>query len=339
MDIAARAIGRNVEIWGRNAIVGTALEELYAYDQPLSWPVILAAAAKLDVTSTSTADQASVGKGTATMTVANPAVVTLNSHALITGDEVKFTTDGALPTGLVASKIYYAVVINANTFSLCPTLADAVAGTNKIVTTGTQSGTHTLFGPLTGARKVVVFGLDSNYRILTEEVSLNGQTIVTTANAFLRVFGAEVTNCGSGLVNAGDIHMVKTGTGGTYTTGAPGTLTSAICKVLTGYGSSGNGIYTVPAGKIATLKGLLLTARAQACTFQIATQRFGDLTDNSLHVDFPIEVAVNSTSYISAEQINMKHDWGEKTDIRLRVLAAAASGIASGMMILEVTDK
>jgi len=339
MDIMARAIGRNVEIWGRNAIVGTALEELYAYDQPLSWPVILAAAAKLDITSTSANDQASVSKGAATMTIAAPAVVTLNSHALITGDEVKFTTDGALPTGLVASKIYFARVLTVNTLSLCPTLADAAAGTNLITTSGTQSGTHTLFGPLSGARKVIVFGIGADYKILTEEVSLNGQTIVTTANSFLRVFGAEVSNCGSGLVNAGDIHMVKTGTGGTYTTGAPGTLTSAICKVLTGYGSSGNGIYTVPAGKIATLKGLLLTARAQACTFQVVSQRFGDLLDNSLHVDFPVEVAVNSTSYISAEQINMKHDWGEKTDIRLRVLAAAASGVASGMMILEVTDR
>lgn len=339
MNIVSRAIGRNVEIWGRNAVVGTSFEEMYAYDQALSWPAILPTAAKLDITSSSTADQASVSKGAATMTIAAPCVVTLSSHALITGDEVKFTTDGALPTGLVASRIYYAKVIDANTFNLCATQAAAVAGTGLITTTGTQSGTHTLFGPLTGARKVIVFGLGSDYRILTEEVRLNGQTIVTTVNSFLRVFGAEVSNCGSGLVNAGDIHMVKTGTGGTYTTGAPGTLTSAICKVLAGYGTSGNGIYTVPLGKIATLKGLLLTARGQACTFQIASQRFGDLTDNSLHVDFPVEVAVNCTTFINAKDLGLTHDWGEKTDIRLRVLAAAASGIASGMMILEVTDR
>lgn len=45
MDIASRFIGRNVAVWGRNATVGTSLEELYAYDQPLSWPAILPAAA------------------------------------------------------------------------------------------------------------------------------------------------------------------------------------------------------------------------------------------------------------------------------------------------------
>lgn len=336
MDIAARFIGRDVSVWGRNAVVGTSLEELYAYDQALSWPAILPTAAKLDITSSSTADDFSISKGTATMTIAAPCVVTLNSHGLVSGDAVSFTTDGALPTGLTASAIYYAYVINANTFSLAATQADAVAGMNLITTTGTQSGTHTLYGPGTGANLLTVFGLDGNYKILVEEVQLDGQTKVTTTNSFLRVFGAEVTRAGTGMVNAGDIHIVKTGTGGTYTTGVPGTLTSALCKVLIGYGASGNGIYTVPAGKTATLKGLLLTARAQACTFQVVCQSLANPSDNALHVAFPVEVAVNSTSYISAADIGLKIDFKEKTDIRLRVLAAGASGVATGMMILEV---
>lgn len=337
MDIASRFIGRDVAVWGRNAVVGNgAFEELYAYDQPLSWPAILPSAAKLDISSSSTADDYSVSKGTVTLTVATPCVLTLNSHGLVSGDAVSITTTGALPTGLTASQVYYAHVLTANTFSLAATIADAVAGTNLIATSGTQSGTHTLFGPGSGANILTVFGLDGNYKILTEDVRLDGQTIVTTTNSFLRVFGAEVIRSGTGLVNAGDIHIVKTGTGGTYTGGVPGTLTSALCKVLAGYGASGNGIFTVPAGKTATLKGLLLTARAQACTFQVACQSFGDPTDNSLHVAFPVEVATNSTSYISASDIGMKVDFKEKTDIRLRVIAAAASGIATGMMILEV---
>lgn len=336
MDIASRFIGRDVSVWGRNAVVGTSLEELYAYDQALSWPAILPTAAKLDITSSSTADDFSVSKGTATMTIAAPAVVTLSSHGLISGDPVSFTTTGALPTGLVASTVYYAYVLNANTFSVAASQADAYAGTNLITTTGTQSGTHTLFGPGTGASLLAVFGLDGNYKILVEEVQLNGQTVVTTTNSFLRVFGAEVTRSASGLVNAGDIHIVKTGTGGTYSGGVPGTLTSAICKVLAGYGASGNGIFTVPAGKTATLKGLLLTARAQACTFQVVSQSLANPADNSLHVAFPVEVNTSASTYVSAEEIGMKVDFKEKTDIRLRVLAAGASGIATGMMILEV---
>jgi len=338
MDMMARVMGRDVSVWGRNAVVGNAAtgEELYAYDQALSWPAILAAAAKLDISGASAQDAFFVSKGTATMTIAAPCVVSLTTHTLATGEQVKFTTDGALPTGITASQTYYAKVINANTFNIHATRADAIAGTNPITTTGTQSGTHTLFIPGTGANVLQVFGLDGSFNLQYEEVLLNGQTIVTTTKDFLRVFGAEVTRTGSGKVNAGNIHIVKTGTGGTYTAGVPGTLTSALCLVLAGWGSSQNGMYTVPAGRTATLKGLILNARAQACTFWLVSQRLADQEDNSLHVEFPVEVNVTNGVLMTPEQLGVKLSWGEKTDVRLRVFAAAASGIATGTIILEV---
>lgn len=83
-------------------------------------------------------------KGTATISIASPGVVTLATHGLITGDRVHLTTDGALPTGLTASTDYWVIYNDANTFWLATTLANAVAGT-KINTSGTQSGTHTLY--------------------------------------------------------------------------------------------------------------------------------------------------------------------------------------------------
>lgn len=82
--------------------------------------------------------------GTFATTIATPAVVTRNAHGLSTGDSVYLTTTGALPTGLVANTVYYAVRIDANTFNLSTTRANAYAGT-KIATTGTQSGIHTVF--------------------------------------------------------------------------------------------------------------------------------------------------------------------------------------------------
>lgn len=81
--------------------------------------------------------------GTFTVSIATPAVVTLNNHGLETGDSVYLTTTGALPTGLSANTIYYVVKIDANTFNLATTFANANAGT-KIATSGTQSGVHTL---------------------------------------------------------------------------------------------------------------------------------------------------------------------------------------------------
>lgn len=81
--------------------------------------------------------------GTFTVTIATPAVVTLNAHALQTGDAVFLTTTGALPTGLAINTLYYAIRIDANTFNLATSRANAYAAT-KIATSGTQSGVHSL---------------------------------------------------------------------------------------------------------------------------------------------------------------------------------------------------
>jgi microcystin-dependent protein len=81
--------------------------------------------------------------GTFTVTIAAPAVVSLTAHGFITGDAVYLTTTGALPTGLVANTLYYIVRVDANSFNLATSLANAIAGT-KITTTGSQSGTHTI---------------------------------------------------------------------------------------------------------------------------------------------------------------------------------------------------
>lgn len=81
--------------------------------------------------------------GTFTITIAAPGVGTLTTHGLNTGDPIYLTTTGALPTGLSINTIYYVIWVDANTFRLATTFANANAGT-AITTTGTQSGTHTI---------------------------------------------------------------------------------------------------------------------------------------------------------------------------------------------------
>jgi microcystin-dependent protein len=81
--------------------------------------------------------------GTATMTIAAPGVVTMAAHGLVTGDQIYFTTTGALPTGVTANTLYYVVFVSSSTFNLATSRANAIAGT-KITTTGSQSGVHTL---------------------------------------------------------------------------------------------------------------------------------------------------------------------------------------------------
>jgi len=220
--------------FGRNATVGTTIEELISYDVAMDWNSILASAAAMDVSSSSA--------------------------------------------------------------------ADAAAGT--------------------GAQKVRLFGVDTNYAYVTEDITMNGQTKVTGTQTFLRVFGAEVVQSGSGKTNAGDVHVVKTGTGGTYTAGVPGTLTSAVTKMLTGWGSSSNGMFTTPASQKWELSEILVSARAQAVTILVQVQDFAN--ENSLKTVFPLEVAAGGTETFKPEIVI-----SEKCDVRFRALAAGASGIVS----------
>ncbi len=76
--------------------------------------------------------------GTATMTVASPAVVTLSNHGLSLGEQVRFTTTASLPTGILPGAAYYVSTLATNTFQI----ATLPAG-SSINTSGTQSGTHT----------------------------------------------------------------------------------------------------------------------------------------------------------------------------------------------------
>lgn len=89
--------------------------------------------------------QAPISLGTATITIAAPGVVTRASHGLATGQIVYFTTTGALPTGITATTgRYWVIVLTSSTFRLATSQANALAGT-AITTSGTQSGTHTVF--------------------------------------------------------------------------------------------------------------------------------------------------------------------------------------------------
>lgn len=80
--------------------------------------------------------------GTVTITLASPGVCTIVSHGLATGDAIYLTTTGALPTGLSANTRYWVIKVNADTFQLATSLANALAGTG-INTSGSQSGVHT----------------------------------------------------------------------------------------------------------------------------------------------------------------------------------------------------
>jgi len=76
---------------------------------------------------------------TGTISIANPAIVTCNSHGLSNNQRINFTTTGTLPGGLTVGTNYYVDYIDTNTFHVT-----ATPDGDNIETTGTQTGTHTL---------------------------------------------------------------------------------------------------------------------------------------------------------------------------------------------------
>jgi len=97
---------------------------------------------------TSTAAAYDGTSATVTITIASPGVFTWANHGLVAGSAVKFTTSsgGALPTGLTANTTYYVAQdtnLTINTFAVSDTQAHAIAGSNQINTSVSQSGTQT----------------------------------------------------------------------------------------------------------------------------------------------------------------------------------------------------
>ena len=122
---AAVAVGENVYVtWSG----GTGVTGLY--------PVT---ALDTDTTGTAVTIDLAYRSATATITIAAPGVVTWTDHGLSVNDTIRFTTTGALPTGLAINTTYYVkTVLSPNTFTV-----SASAGGAAITTSGTQSGVQT----------------------------------------------------------------------------------------------------------------------------------------------------------------------------------------------------
>ena len=91
-----------------------------------------------------------------------------------------------------------------------------------------------------GVKSVRIFGLDANYKIVEEDITMNGQTGVTISTDLLRIYRMyALAPVGSEGDNAGDIWA---GTG-TITTGVPAVKYAGI---LASHGQTLMAIYTIP---------------------------------------------------------------------------------------------
>lgn len=80
--------------------------------------------------------------GTATVSIASPAVISWPTTAPAAGTPFYLTTTGALPTGLTAKKLYYTLAPSGTSSNYAATPGGAAVNTS-----GSQSGVHTIVAP------------------------------------------------------------------------------------------------------------------------------------------------------------------------------------------------
>ena len=186
----------------------------------------------------------------------------------------------------------------------------------------------------TAARTVRIVGLGADGKIATEVVTLTGQTIVTTTTLWTDVFGADViSHGGTTSGNLGDIYMVKTGTGGSYTGGVPGTLTGAILKILASWNTEMLGHYTVPLDAPRyRIRSLDASAYAQSVVLLVGLRGAGGV-DKAIHLHDVFGIGSAGQILIEYDGRGLVLEPGET--ISLRAQAASPNATVQATVCLE----
>jgi predicted secreted protein len=126
------------------------------------------------------------GAVTKTVTVSG-STWTSASHGYLTGQAIRLTTTGTLPTGFVGGKTYWLNRASANTFTLHLTPAAAAAGSGAISASDAGTGTHTAGGTSTftftaACSNFTVGDINANERLSgSVQFSATGATTVAPA--------------------------------------------------------------------------------------------------------------------------------------------------------------
>jgi hypothetical protein len=127
---------------------------------------------------------------------------------------------------------------------------------------------------------VLITGLDNDYKVITETITLNGTSPVSSTKKFLRINDAHTSGNG---VNIGNIIFKFANASGIV-----------VDEIYAGYGQNTTGIYTIPDG----MTGYLYTGDATTNRNKDTTIVFRiRLPDGSLRVAHIAEVGAGSYRY------------------------------------------
>lgn len=185
-----------------------------------------------------------------------------------------------------------------------------------------------------GARTVFIEGLDNNFDVISETITLNGQTQVQTVNSYRAVNTFRVTTAGTSLSNVGDIYIAGlSGATGGVPTGAPADNSKQIQSVIAaGFGSQQQAIYTVPKGKTLLLDRLHLGSTGTGDVITSGIRRTGSLLFIVGHT-----VISDATTEINLITANIVSE-GVTFSLGARRLGGSGSGPVSGVFYAKLVS-
>lgn len=134
-----------------------------------------------------------------------------------------------------------------------------------------------------GAEKVTITGI-LNGAVVSQEVTLNGQTGVDTTQTFDWINSVEVTEAGSSGVNAGDIHVSLDGQA--LTAGVPNDNIHA--TIPAGEGAAPVGSYRIPIGYQAyIIRGDIANAGGETGSIRLFRRPVGGIKKVDMRHDLP----------------------------------------------------
>ena len=178
----------------------------------------------------------------------------------------------------------------------------------------------------TGARTVELQGLDSSWNVLTETVTMNGTSAVTTTGSFLRIFRARVVTAGSSGRNEGTITIRDQDT-------------STTRALITNGATDGNGqtlmaVYTIPAGKT----GYIININVSSAKDQEQTYRLMSRDNTVANAAWNVKEFLTGRGGFSDWKKYAINKATEKTDLDFQVISNSTSAAAGGFELILIDN-
>ena len=165
---------------------------------------------------------------------------------------------------------------------------------------------------------VLINGLDSNFKPISEILSLNGVTGVTTVNSYFRINSMIMVSAGTGQTsNVGTITLKQS--------------SNIVSQINAGISKTQSTIYTVPAGFSFYLDFAEVNTSNSYTSSNIVTysvQAINNVTG--------VKLNVLQQPFVSIYTANRSSDpflYAEKTDVQWQLVTSTATTIAAGVII------